>query len=202
MKRGGRIKFLARGASKYTPPPPSPGKCPVARNGGRGGGAYIISPWKFRYQVSRNYVAFVRQYGCRSGSAERPYALASKCEHLPFHFPPLLSLPEREKVPFFSRRKAPEAFPDSNTTLDTFQSAMKPLFFTARQADSPESLEFLIRANHATKVAHVCGDPLSRYTCRATRVTADLLKILGFFRCSSGIALHPPQKRPCRTCRP
>ena len=41
-------------------------------------------------------------------------------------------------------------------------------------------------------VAHVCGDPLSRYTCRATRVAADILRILGFFRCSSSIALHPP----------
>ena len=41
-------------------------------------------------------------------------------------------------------------------------------------------------------VAHVCGDPLSRYTCRATRVAADFLRIVGFFRCSSSIALHPP----------
>ena len=37
-KRGGRIKFLPRGASKYTSPPPSPEKCLLARNGGRGGG--------------------------------------------------------------------------------------------------------------------------------------------------------------------
>ena len=41
-------------------------------------------------------------------------------------------------------------------------------------------------------VAHVCGDPLSRYACRATRVAADFLRILGFFRCSSSIALPPP----------
>ena len=48
-------------------------------------------------------------------------------------------------------------------------------------------------------VAHVCGDPLSRSTCRATRVAADFLRILGVFRCSSGIALHPPPlKRPCQ----
>ena len=39
-KKGGRIKFLARGASKYTPPPPSPEKCFMARYGGRGGGVY------------------------------------------------------------------------------------------------------------------------------------------------------------------
>ena len=43
---GGRIKFLARGASRYTLPPPSPQKCLLARNGGRGEeGAYIIAPW-------------------------------------------------------------------------------------------------------------------------------------------------------------
>ena len=43
-KRGVRIKFLPRGASKYTPPPPSPQKCLLPKMGGRGGG-YIISPW-------------------------------------------------------------------------------------------------------------------------------------------------------------
>ena len=37
-KRGGRIKFLPRGGSEYTPPPPSPEKCLLARKGGRGGG--------------------------------------------------------------------------------------------------------------------------------------------------------------------
>ena len=41
--------------------------------------------------------------------------------------------------------------------------------------------------------------PLSRYTWR---VAANFLRILGFFRCSSSIALHTPPKRPCRTCRP
>ena len=30
--------------------------------------------------------------------------------------------------------------------------------------------------------------------CRAARVAADFLRILGFFRCGSGIALHPPYK--------
>ena len=43
-------------------------------------------------------------------------------------------------------------------------------------------------------VAHVWGDPLSRYTCRATHVAADFLRIQGFFRCSSSIALHPSYK--------
>ena len=41
--KGVGIKVLPRGASKYTPLPPSPGKCLFARNGG-GWGAYIISP--------------------------------------------------------------------------------------------------------------------------------------------------------------
>ena len=36
-KRGGGMKFLPRGASKYTPPP-SPVSCLMARNGGGGGG--------------------------------------------------------------------------------------------------------------------------------------------------------------------
>ena len=31
-----------------------------------------------------------------------------------------------------------------------------------------------------------------RYTCRATRVATDFLRILGIFRCRSGIAPHPP----------
>ena len=40
-------------------------------------------------------------------------------------------------------------------------------------------------------VAHDCGYPLSRYTCRATRVTADFLDFIAFCRCSSGVAPHP-----------
>ena len=40
-------------------------------------------------------------------------------------------------------------------------------------------------------VAHDCGYPLSRYTCRATRVATDLLDFIAFCRCSTGVALHP-----------
>ena len=40
-------------------------------------------------------------------------------------------------------------------------------------------------------VAHDCGYPLSRYTCRATRVAADFPDFIAFCRCSSGVALHP-----------
>ena len=39
-------------------------------------------------------------------------------------------------------------------------------------------------------VAHDCGYPLSRYTCRATRVAADFLDFIAFCRCSTGVALH------------
>ena len=42
-------------------------------------------------------------------------------------------------------------------------------------------------------VAHDCGYPLSRYTCRATRVAADCLDFIAFCRCSTGVALHPLQ---------
>ena len=40
-------------------------------------------------------------------------------------------------------------------------------------------------------VAHDCGYPLSRYTCRATRVAAHFLDFIAFCRCSTGVALHP-----------
>ena len=40
-------------------------------------------------------------------------------------------------------------------------------------------------------VAHDCGYPLSRYTCRATPVAADFLDFIAFCRCSTGVALHP-----------
>ena len=40
-------------------------------------------------------------------------------------------------------------------------------------------------------IAHDCGYPLSRYTCRATRVAADFLDFIAFCRCSSGVAPHP-----------
>ena len=40
-------------------------------------------------------------------------------------------------------------------------------------------------------VAHDCGYPLSRCTCRATHVAADFLDFIVFCRCSTGVALHP-----------
>ena len=42
-----------------------------------------------------------------------------------------------------------------------------------------------------TVVAHDCGHPLSRYTCRATHVAADFLNFISSCRCSSGVAPHP-----------
>ena len=40
-------------------------------------------------------------------------------------------------------------------------------------------------------VAHDCGYPLSRCTCRATRVAADFLDFIAFCSCSTAVALHP-----------
>ena len=62
-------------------------------------------------------------------------------------------------------------------------------------------------------VAHDCGYPLSRYTCRATRVAAEFLDLRAFCRCSTGVApvsrytppkilvshLPPPCAGRCRT---
>ena len=44
---------------------------------------------------------------------------------------------------------------------------------------------------HLDLVAHDCGYPLSRYTCRATRVEGDFLDFIAFCRCSSGVTPHP-----------
>ena len=41
-------------------------------------------------------------------------------------------------------------------------------------------------------VAHVCGDPMSRYTCRATRVAADFLR----FSCVAMVSHYTPLKGP------
>ena len=46
-------------------------------------------------------------------------------------------------------------------------------------------------ADTASLVAHDCGYPLSRYTCRATPVATDFLDFIAFCRCSTGVALHP-----------
>ena len=48
-----------------------------------------------------------------------------------------------------------------------------------------------VQPNIGTLVAHDCGYPLSRYTCRATRVAADFLDFIAFCRCSRGVAPHP-----------
>ena len=50
---------------------------------------------------------------------------------------------------------------------------------------------FLPISPHHALVAHDCGYPLSRYTCRATRVAADFLDFIEFCRCSTGVAPHP-----------
>ena len=44
--------------------------------------------------------------------------------------------------------------------------------------------------------------PLSRYTCRATRVAADFLDSIAFCRCSTGVALHPLKNFGVAPCPP
>ena len=52
---------------------------------------------------------------------------------------------------------------DSRESIRVNHSQLKPVFFIARQADSHESLEFPIRANHATKFHSVaCRSQQSR----------------------------------------
>ena len=55
---------------------------------------------------------------------------------------------------------------------------------TNKSACNPERL-------NSSLGAHDCGYPLSRYTCRATRVAANFLDFIAFCRCSTGVALHP-----------
>ena len=65
-----------------------------------------------------------------------------------------------------------------------------PCPLNLRGEDSPPEFRSL--------VAHDCGYPLSRFTCRATRVAADFLDFIAFCRCSTSVALHP-LKFWCRT---
>ena len=51
--------------------------------------------------------------------------------------------------------------------------------------------EFGPKFGFRSLVAHDCGYPLSRYTCRATRIAADFLDFIAFCRCSTSVALHP-----------
>ena len=71
--------------------------------------------------------------------------------------------------------------------------------FVRRQ--TAESRIFKNRAKIQTLVAHDCGYPLSRDTCRTTRVAAAYLDFIAFCRCSTGVALHP-LKIWCRTFPP
>ena len=69
-----------------------------------------------------------------------------------------------------------------------------------RRADTPTPTRHSVFSTHSDTqavpafhclVAHDCGYPLSRYTCRATRVAADFLDFIAFCRCSTSVALHP-----------
>ena len=61
-------------------------------------------------------------------------------------------------------------------------------------APCPQGDDGSATATYPTLVAHDCGYPLSRYTCRATRVAADFLDFIAFCRCSSGCRATPPKK--------
>ena len=62
---------------------------------------------------------------------------------------------------------------------------------TALAAQCWKATEEYLNQRGTNLVAHDCGYPLSRYTCRATRVAADCLDFIAFCRCSTGVALHP-----------
>ena len=51
-------------------------------------------------------------------------------------------------------------------------------------------------------VARVCGDPLSRYTCRATRFALQISSESWAFSGVAAVSRYIPPVRPCRTCRP
>ena len=61
----------------------------------------------------------------------------------------------------------------------------------AKNSVRASSRETLSESSHHDVVARDCGYPVSRYTCRATRVAADFLDFRAFCRCSTGVALHP-----------
>ena len=73
-----------------------------------------------------------------------------------------------------------------NTETPSFSGCRK-----RRSAKGVRSLFFFVFGTLSVLVAHDCGYPLSRYTCRATRVAADFLDFIAFCRCSTGVALHP-----------
>ena len=67
------------------------------------------------------------------------------------------------------------------------QSLFQP--YSKKHPEELQNLAIFCISGHL--VAHDCGYPLSRYTCRATRVAADFLDFIAFCRCSTGVALHP-----------
>ena len=73
-------------------------------------------------------------------------------------------------------------------------SASQPIQFASRSfAWSLAARSKYVSMSHCVMAlfAHDCGYPLSRCTCRATRVATDFLHFRAFCRCSSGVAPHP-----------
>ena len=73
------------------------------------------------------------------------------------------------------------------------QGALKSALGSAQIERDPASRDHSLEDSLSSQslVAHDCGYPLSRYTCRATRVAADFLDFIAFCRRSTGVALHP-----------
>ena len=96
------------------------------------------------------------------------------CDRIPTYqkHPPVLNALQRaNSVPRLTSLRR-----EQNAT-ERFQ---KCLFFFSKENYGGSSL-----------VAHDCGYPLSRCTCRATHVAADFLDFITFCRCSTGVALRP-----------
>ena len=84
----------------------------------------------------------------------------------------------------------------SSHDILTFHDALRSSLGITAACDRTEKVKIPKSAGESAGprtllVAHDCGYPLSRYTCRATRVAADFLDFTAFCRCSTGVALHP-----------
>ena len=105
---------------------------------------------------------------------------------------------------FFSNFSGAPGISQQNPRISRQKSLVSPGFeghtelsgphpFTWKTPTPPENIrtkEFWVWVpfSSLTLVAHDCGYPLSRYTCRATRVAAHFLDFIAF---STGVALHP-----------
>ena len=87
--------------------------------------------------------------------------------------------------------KTPQKKIGENSERTSGQNSKNSGNFRSATLLTPNKIEFSSEIEVWSLVAHDCGYPLSRYTCRATRVAADFLDFIAFCRCSTGVALHP-----------